>query len=50
MSASGLIANAPSQPTPELLGRIVELFGIDAVLVLDDESLFASLQGMLNNF
>jgi len=43
---SGLIINAPFQPTPELLGKIVELFEVDVIFVLDSESLHASLSKM----
>lgn len=42
-ASSGLIVNAPSQPTPELLQKIIKLFDIDVVFVLDNESLHAAL-------
>lgn len=43
VSSSGLVVNAPFQPTPALLEKIVEMFEIDVVLVLDSEGLHASL-------
>lgn len=43
VGSSGIIVNAPFQPSPELLQRIVEMFEIDVVLVLDSESLHAAL-------
>eukprot|EP00439_Symbiodinium_sp_Y106_P079093 s842_g17.t2 len=42
-SSSGLVVNAPFQPTPELLHKIIEMFEIDVVLVLDSEALHAAL-------
>jgi len=42
-ASSGLVINAPFQPTPELLQRIIELFEVDIVFVLDNESLHAAL-------
>mmetsp|Transcript_41495 Transcript_41495/g.96536 ORF Transcript_41495/g.96536 Transcript_41495/m.96536 type:complete len:465 (-) Transcript_41495:25-1419(-) len=42
-SSSGLVVNAPYQPTPALLHKIVEMFEIDVVLVLDSEGLHAAL-------
>lgn len=42
-SSSGLVVNAPFQPTPALLEKIVEMFEIDVVLVLDSEGLHAAL-------
>lgn len=42
-ATSGLIVNAPYQPTPELLQKIIEMFEIDVVLILDNEGLHASL-------
>lgn len=43
IAASGLIINAPFQPTSELLIRIVELFQVDVILVLDNESMHAAM-------
>jgi len=45
-SSSGLVVNAPSQPTPALLEKIIEMFEIDVVLVLDSEGLHAALTKM----
>lgn len=42
-ASSGLIINAPFQPTPELLHRIVQLFEVDVILVLDSESMHAAM-------
>ncbi|CAJ1450514.1 unnamed protein product, partial [Effrenium voratum] len=42
-SSSGLVVNAPFQPTPALLEKIIEMFEIDVVLVLDSEGLHAAL-------
>mmetsp|Transcript_19589 Transcript_19589/g.45556 ORF Transcript_19589/g.45556 Transcript_19589/m.45556 type:complete len:469 (+) Transcript_19589:86-1492(+) len=44
VASAGLIANAPSQPTPDLLVKLIEMFDIDVVFVLDNESLHAALQ------
>eukprot|EP00434_Breviolum_minutum_P025943 symbB.v1.2.022936.t1/scaffold2056.1/size90925/10 len=46
VSSSGMVVNAPSQPTPALLEKIVEMFEIDVVLVLDSEGLHAALCNM----
>merc|ERR1712224_1077164 len=46
VSASGLICNAPQNPTPYLLAQIVYMLDIDTVLVIDNESMQASLQAM----
>lgn len=43
IASSGLIINAPFQPSPELLQKIVELFEVDVVFVLDNESMHAAL-------
>eukprot|EP00927_Polykrikos_kofoidii_P046471 TRINITY_DN40706_c0_g1_i1.p1 TRINITY_DN40706_c0_g1~~TRINITY_DN40706_c0_g1_i1.p1 ORF type:complete len:511 (+),score=84.64 TRINITY_DN40706_c0_g1_i1:107-1534(+) len=45
-STSGLVINAPFQPTPELLGKIVDLFEVDVIFVLDNEGLHAALARM----
>jgi len=45
-ASSGLVVNAPSQPTAELLGKIIEMFEIDIVFILDNEGLHASLSQM----
>lgn len=45
-ASSGVVVNAPFQPTPELLQSIVEMFEIDVVFVLDNESLHAALVKM----
>eukprot|EP00928_Gymnodinium_smaydae_P086929 TRINITY_DN71313_c0_g1_i1.p1 TRINITY_DN71313_c0_g1~~TRINITY_DN71313_c0_g1_i1.p1 ORF type:complete len:502 (+),score=89.63 TRINITY_DN71313_c0_g1_i1:141-1508(+) len=45
-ASSGVIINAPCQPTPELLQKIIEMFEVDVVLVLDDDSLMAALSRM----
>lgn len=42
-ASSGLVINAPPQPSPELLARIVDLFEVDIIFVLDNESLHAAL-------
>eukprot|EP00931_Biecheleriopsis_adriatica_P115376 TRINITY_DN91178_c0_g1_i1.p1 TRINITY_DN91178_c0_g1~~TRINITY_DN91178_c0_g1_i1.p1 ORF type:complete len:467 (-),score=95.80 TRINITY_DN91178_c0_g1_i1:27-1427(-) len=42
-SSSGLVVNAPYQPTPALLQKIIDMFDIDVVLVLDSEGLHAAL-------
>merc|ERR1712232_1244689 len=43
VATSGIVVNAPYQPTPEILQGIIEMLEIDVVLVLDDESLHAAL-------
>lgn len=45
-ASSGLVVNAPCQPTPELLQRIIDMFEIDVVLILDNEGLHAALSRM----
>lgn len=49
VASSGLIVNAPYQPTPELLHKIVEMFEIDVVLILDSEALHATLTKLYAN-
>mmetsp|Transcript_55001 Transcript_55001/g.141579 ORF Transcript_55001/g.141579 Transcript_55001/m.141579 type:complete len:444 (+) Transcript_55001:2-1333(+) len=46
VASSGLVVNAPFQPTPDLLGKIIEMFEIDIVLILDNEGLHAALSKM----
>eukprot|EP00930_Biecheleria_cincta_P002118 TRINITY_DN103162_c0_g1_i1.p1 TRINITY_DN103162_c0_g1~~TRINITY_DN103162_c0_g1_i1.p1 ORF type:complete len:476 (+),score=70.91 TRINITY_DN103162_c0_g1_i1:33-1430(+) len=48
-SSSGLVVNSPFQPTPALLEKIVEMFGIDVVLVLDSEGLHSALAKLYGN-
>merc|ERR1719401_391038 len=45
-ASSGIVVNAPCQPTPEILGKIVEMFEIDVIFVLDHEGLHAALSKM----
>mmetsp|Transcript_19463 Transcript_19463/g.58385 ORF Transcript_19463/g.58385 Transcript_19463/m.58385 type:complete len:458 (+) Transcript_19463:3-1376(+) len=45
-ASSGIVVNAPFQPTPELLGKIIEMFEIDIVFILDNEGLHAALSRM----
>lgn len=45
-ASSGIIVNAPFQPTPELLHKIVEMFEIDVILILDNEGLHSALSRM----
>jgi len=49
VATSGIIVNAPFQPTPEIIKKIVEMFEIDVVLVLDDESLHAAISKIYAN-
>eukprot|EP00442_Polarella_glacialis_P028059 CAMPEP_0115133108 /NCGR_PEP_ID=MMETSP0227-20121206/54207_1 /TAXON_ID=89957 /ORGANISM="Polarella glacialis, Strain CCMP 1383" /LENGTH=436 /DNA_ID=CAMNT_0002539139 /DNA_START=200 /DNA_END=1506 /DNA_ORIENTATION=- len=42
-SSSGLIVNAPNQPTPALLEKIIEMYEIDVVFILDNEGLHSAL-------
>eukprot|EP00811_Abedinium_folium_P000434 NODE_10399_length_1355_cov_3.157980.p1 GENE.NODE_10399_length_1355_cov_3.157980~~NODE_10399_length_1355_cov_3.157980.p1 ORF type:complete len:292 (-),score=101.84 NODE_10399_length_1355_cov_3.157980:412-1287(-) len=49
VASSGLVVNAPFQPTPELLMKIIEMFEIDVVLVLDNESMHAALSKAFAN-
>merc|ERR1719401_123751 len=43
VASSGLVINAPFQPTPDLLQKIIEMFEVDVVFVLDSEGLHAEL-------
>lgn len=43
VASSGMVINAPFQPTPELLCKIIEMFEVDVVFVVDNESLHAAL-------
>jgi len=45
-ASSGLVINAPCQPTPELLGKIIEMFEVDVVFIIDHEGLHAALSRM----
>jgi len=45
-ASSGLIINAPCQPTAELLRNIIEMFEVDVVFVLDSEGVHADLSRM----
>jgi len=42
-ASSGLVVNAPFQPTSELLTKIIDMFEIDIVFILDNEGLHAAL-------
>jgi len=42
-AASGVVVNAPTQPTPAILEKIIELFEIDIVFILDNEGMLAAL-------
>lgn len=42
-ASSGVVVNAPNQPTLELLRKVIEMFEIDVVFVLDNESLLRAL-------
>jgi len=42
-ASSGLVVNSPNQPTPDLLQKIIAMFEIDIVFVLDHEGLHANL-------
>jgi len=46
IESSGIIVNAPCSPTPELLGKIVDMFEVDVILVLDNEGMLAALSNM----
>jgi len=46
VASSGLIINAPYQPTAELLRNIIEMFEVDVVFVLDSEGVHADLSRM----
>lgn len=48
-ASSGLIVNAPCAPTPDLLQKIIEMFEIDVVLILDNEGLHAALTKIYGN-
>merc|ERR1712151_365781 len=43
---SGIVINAPFQPTPDLLQKIIAMFEVDVVFVLDNESLHAGLSSI----
>jgi polyribonucleotide 5'-hydroxyl-kinase len=43
VASSGLVINAPCQPTADLLQKIIEMFEVDVVFVLDSEGLHADL-------
>lgn len=43
VASSGLVINAPCQPTADLLQRIIEMFEVDVVFVLDSEGIHADL-------
>mmetsp|Transcript_22839 Transcript_22839/g.36341 ORF Transcript_22839/g.36341 Transcript_22839/m.36341 type:complete len:497 (-) Transcript_22839:107-1597(-) len=43
ISSSGAIINAPFQPTADLLQKLIEMFEVDVVFVLDSEGLNAEL-------
>jgi len=45
-ASSGMVVNAPYQPTPDILQKIIEMFEIDIVFILDNEGLHAALSGM----
>lgn len=46
VGSSGVVVNAPNQPTPELLQKIIEMFEIDVIFVLDNETLESTLTAM----
>jgi len=46
VASSGLVVNAPFQPTPDLLQKIIDMFEIDIVFILDNEGLHAALSKM----
>lgn len=48
-ASSGLVVNAPFQPTPALLQKIIDMYEIDVVLVLDSEGLHASMSQLYAN-
>jgi len=43
VASSGLVINAPCQPTSELLQKIIDMFEVDIVFVLDSEGMHADL-------
>merc|ERR1719329_99471 len=43
VASSGCVINAPFQPTNELLLKIIEMFEVDVVFVIDNEWMHASL-------
>lgn len=43
IARSGLIINAPAEPSTELLKTIISAFEVDIVLVLDDNELYQDL-------
>jgi len=45
-ASSGVVVNAPCQPTPELLGKLVDMFDIDVIFVLDNEGMLAAVSKM----
>eukprot|EP00929_Paragymnodinium_shiwhaense_P076192 TRINITY_DN39129_c0_g1_i1.p1 TRINITY_DN39129_c0_g1~~TRINITY_DN39129_c0_g1_i1.p1 ORF type:complete len:482 (-),score=110.18 TRINITY_DN39129_c0_g1_i1:83-1528(-) len=49
VATSGVIINAPCQPTAELLAKIIEMYDVDVVFVLDNEHLNAGLSRLYSD-